>query len=81
MIMIPTYALDNFKINPDDDKQTILNKRFLLEKDRINRQMDAKEKLKEFNDKYDNIKKMKQSMKTNAEKLTVLMAIDELLGE
>lgn len=78
--MIPSYARHNFEIADTDDKQTILNKRFLLELDRIGRQIQIDEQLKEFERKYNEIKRLKQSSKATIDQLKLQLAIEDFLN-
>lgn len=82
--MIPDIARDNFIIKDTDDKQTILNKRFQLENDRLHRQYLAERKLEEINEllrdfeiKYNELKKLKKD-KTTKGQLELQLALEEL---
>jgi hypothetical protein len=77
--MIPSFARHNFEITPNDTKQQVLAKRYLLEKDRIKRLTEAEERLKAFDLKYGNLTKMKN--KTNIEKLKQIIAVESFLNE
>ena len=78
-MMIPSYARYNFEIKESDDKQTILNKRFFLEMDRVSRQLKLDERLNDFDNRYREIKKMRN--KTPIEQLKLEVALHELLNE
>jgi hypothetical protein len=76
--MIPSYAKSYFEIKDGDDAGTTLNKKYLLDRDRINKQLEVEQKLNEFNKKYADIKKMKS--KTTLQQLQLQLAIEELHG-
>ena len=77
-MIISEYAKANyFQINKDDDDYVILNKRFLLERDRITRQIHSEQRRDEFLNKYNKIMSMRSQ--TTLEKLKIQLAVEELL--
>ena len=75
--MIPSYALHNFDIKDNDDKQMILQKRYLFDRHRVWIETYSEQQKKDFDDKYSKIIKMKS--KTPIEKLRLEVAVSELL--
>jgi hypothetical protein len=77
--MIPQHAMKNFIINENDDKMTILLKNYYLSKDDIGKKINAENNVKDFNDKYNKIMKMRN--KTSIDNLKILLAVESLLNE
>jgi len=68
-----------FQILKDDDDYVILNKRLLLEHDRIASQLHIQERLNDFENKYNEIKRLKKGGRTTDE-LKMMIAIEALVN-
>ena len=79
--MIPEYAKSAFEIKDTDSKTEILNKRYWLYRDKIGRQIEAEQRLKEFEKKYDEIKRLKNNRKSTIDELKLQLAVESLLNE
>lgn len=79
-MIISEYAMKNFIIKDGDSKETILLKQYYLSHNVIDRKLNAEEDINNFNDKYNEIQKLKKNNKTSKSQLELQIAIEDLLN-
>ena len=81
MMIIPEYCKSAFEITDTDNEYEILNKKYLIDRYNIGRKIQEQEQSRGFDEKYNEIKRMKNGFKSTIEQLKLQLAVESLLNE